>query len=228
MYRYLLISLALMAYATPLCAQDFRLGLRGGYSLTGIGGQGLAANQNRDLLFRNGNLVSSQLTYVSSFHAGGYANVRVRERYAFEWGLFLSGRGYKYSYTETYLAFGPADEPIEGLATISEDYKAYYVDVPLLARTYVWRGFNLVLGLQPSLMVYNRLARNVAGAPRYVRSDADFRRFDVALVTGIGYDFPSGLNVNLTYDSGLVGVDKRLDLYQYHRVLKASVGYSFR
>ncbi|CAA9220473.1 MAG: hypothetical protein AVDCRST_MAG56-395 [uncultured Cytophagales bacterium] len=227
MFRHLLISFALLAQALPLAAQGVRLGVRAGYSLSGIGGQGLTANRNPDVGFENENLTASGIAYRSGFHAGGYVSAR-REAFGFEGGLFLSTRGYRYSYSETYLRTTPPDEPAPVQAAVAEDYRAYYLEVPLLARAYVWKGLNLALGLQPALMLTNRFDRDVTGQPRYTRTADDFAPFDVALVAGLGYDLPGGFNVNLTYDSGLLGVDRQLDLYQYHRAFKVSAGYSFK
>ena len=92
--------------------------------------------------------------------------------------------------------------------------QAAYLDVPLLARFYVTKGFNMYAGPQVSFLLSDKLRTkaSVLGFSvlnRDIDVSSGIRPVDVALTGGLGYRFENGFNLGLGYDYGLSTIDQR-------------------
>src|SRR5690606_21540706 len=110
-----------------------------------------------------------------------------------------------------------------------------YLDIPVLLKFNVFSGFSFFAGPQFSYLL-NRVEdyKNNAvfdGEREYTEKGTNkdlvgYKRFDLALVGGIGYSFSSGISLAGSYDYGLKTVSAN-DLNIFNRAIKISVGYNF-
>ncbi|QIL76513.1 porin family protein [Hymenobacter sp. HDW8] len=160
------------------------------------------------------------------FHAGLYATLPLGARFAIEPGLVYSEKG-------TQLAGRVPLERFDFLnARVTATSRMAYIDVPVLAKAYLTRGFYIYAGPQASYLVSNKV-RVEAGALGFsaFKQDYDvrnqFRELDFGVVGGLGYQFDSGLGLSAGYDYGLTSLDKNDRFDAQNRVIKASVNFSF-
>ena len=160
------------------------------------------------------------------FHAGLYATLPLGAHFALEPAVLYSEKG-------TQLRGSAAVPGLEILrANVTATARLAYVDVPVLAKAYLSRGFYVYAGPQASFLVSSRV-RLAAGALGFtaLKQDFDaksqFRSVDFAAVGGLGYQFDSGFGLSAGYDYGLSSLDKNNQVRAQNRVIKASVNYSF-
>ncbi len=213
-----------MISVAQLGAQEVKFGIKGGLNLADWRGQ--AASTITDVL----NLTNVLETQIKpGFHVGSFVNIPVGENVVIEPGLYYSQKGIEVR------ADLPNNLPgivevlnIEGVVR----NKAHYIDMPIVVKYFPTQGFNVFAGTQLSYLVENTL--NVQASAlgfNIVNQDIDinagFRKFDVALVAGVGYQFANGINIGASYDLGLTSLDERGNFDVFNQVGKISVGYTF-
>jgi len=212
MKKIVLLLIALQAYASVHAQQQTDFGLRAGAAFANWYG----------LVFDNGQEYQRRF----GFFGGGYMNHHFSEVISVETGLYLSSKGFTMSGT-----FSDPDFTISG----SVDNISTYMDVPLLLRFYVAGGFHVHGGGQLSYLLSNKIKGEITINGASNNEEVDTAEFiedlDFAAVLGLGYDFPSGLNINIDFDFGVAEV---LAVSPYaswdeanNRVIKISLGYSF-
>ncbi len=189
------------------------------------------ANWQGDAVKSMGNVVDLTNGFISTkgrtgFHIGGYVNIPVSGNVSFEPGLQYSQKGYTMV----------GDLKIDALkflgANASAKVQADYIDIPLVIRANVSKGFSIYAGPQVSFLVKNnlKLDAGILGFSLFSRNldiTNNFNKTDIALAGGAGYQFDNGFNINAGYDYGLSKVDKNSNFKAYNRVVKVSVGFSF-
>ncbi|BDD07335.1 porin family protein [Aureibacter tunicatorum] len=115
-------------------------------------------------------------------------------------------------------------------------FELYYVNIPVVAKYYVLKNFNVFLG--PQLMVkldaisYNESTLYVNGQKVSETNTSsnvsrDINAVDFGAVGGIGYDLPnSGLGFNARYYIGFIDQHKNDDI-KFHNT-NVSVGASYK
>ena len=84
-----------------------------------------------------------------------------------------------------------------------------YLNIPVLAKAYVYNGFNVFVGPQFSFNVKDKITMEYGGKELGKVNTTDFvENFDLAIMMGVGYQFESGLFVNANYNLGLLAVFK--------------------
>lgn len=84
-----------------------------------------------------------------------------------------------------------------------------YLNIPVLAKAYVYNGINVFVGPQFSFNVKDKITMEYGGKELGKVNTTDFvENFDLAIMMGIGYQFESGLFVNANYNLGLLAVFK--------------------
>lgn len=165
-------------------------------------------------------------TIKQGYHVGGYLSIPLGQHFSLEPGLYYSTKGIEASYTYE------ANKFLKIKATVTDD--AHYIDLPLLAKVELGNGFQLYAGPQLSYLVANKISGE-AGIMGFsyeqdINWESGFRRFDFALAGGLGYQFVNGIQLNAGYDHGLSSLidagNSNVDVY--NRVVKFSVGYTFR
>ena len=142
------------------------------------------------------------------FHAGFYGNGFISDRFSIEPGLYYSVKG-----TQT-------DDMVNSRAVLD------YVDLPVLFRIYATDGVNLFFGPQASVLVGSSFEADALGNT-YGWDTDNISDFDAAVVVGVGYNLPKGLNLQASYDFGINPVFKDSDASVYNRGFKLSAGISF-
>ncbi len=109
-----------------------------------------------------------------------------------------------------------------------------YLNIPVLANFYLWRGLSLKVGLQPGILLSAKDHLKVDGGGK-AEGAKDHRTLDVksrcnaidlAIPVGISYEFDSGIMLDGRFNLGVN------DLYKHSTgknvVLQLTVGYKFR
>ena len=212
MKKIVLLLIALHAFVYVQAQQQTQLGLRAGTALSNWYG----------MIFDNGQEYQRRVGYFG----GVYVNNHFSEAVSLETGVYMTSKGFTMTGT-----FSDPDFTVSG--TVNNI--STYIDVPLLLRIYVVEGFHIHGGGQLSYLMSNKIKGEITinGASQSEEMDtAEFiEDLDFAAVLGIGYDFPSGLNINVDFDFGVAEV---LAVSPYaswdeanNRVIKFSIGYSF-
>lgn len=210
------MSLGAYAQGTPT------FGLRAGYSLSTWGGQSVEDFANLGEEFG-----AFKTEPTSGFHAGAYVNIPVAPNFAIEPGVQYSQKGMRVS--QRFLGennFGFLSPRIDVTSNM------HYIDVPLLAKYQSDGGFQLYAGPQFSYLVDHDVVAEAGvlgfSFEQNFASNQGFRKFDVGITAGIGYQMPNGLNLSAGYDYGLSSLDEgNSNVEAYNRVAKVSVGYQF-
>jgi Outer membrane protein beta-barrel domain len=162
----------------------------------------------------------------TGFHVGGYVSIPVGEKFSIEPGLQYSQKGYAIK--------GNIDIPALKFigANAGAQVQSHYIDVPLLVRAEVAKGFSVYAGPQFSYLVKNnlRVDAGVLGISLFTRNldiTDKFKRFDAGIAAGARYQFASGFHVQAGYDYGLSRVDANSSFKSYNRVVKVGVGFEF-
>ena len=88
-----------------------------------------------------------------------------------------------------------------------------YLNIPVLAKAYVYNGINVFVGPQFSFNVKDKFTMEYGGKELGKVNTTDFvENFDLAIMMGVGYQFESGLFVNANYNLGLLPVFTEDDL----------------
>ena len=94
-------------------------------------------------------------------------------------------------------------------------WKLDYLNIPIVANFYVWKGFAIKAGLQPGFKLYSK-------------EDDEVNNFDVAVPLGISYDF-GHLVLDARYTIGLKRILKdKSDLDCKNITFQIGLGYKFR
>ena len=159
-------------------------------------------------------------------HIGGYVSIPISETFTFEPGIEYSKKGYSIK--------GDFQIPVLKYLGINAraQVQSHYIDMPLVIKANVYKGFNVYAGPQVSYLVRSTLNAKVGvlGITLFNRGFGITERFnkvDMGLTGGVGYAFNNGLNIQAGYDYGLSKLDKKDNYDAYNRVVKVSVGYTF-
>jgi hypothetical protein len=162
----------------------------------------------------------------TGLHVGGYVNIPISETFAFEPGLSYSKKGYSLK--------GDFQIPVLKYLGVNAraQVQSHYIDIPLLMKANVYKGFQVYAGPQVSYLVRSTLNAKIGilGITLFNRGFGITERFnkvDLGLTGGIGYQFENGLNIRAGYDYGLSPLDKNNNYAAYNRVAKISVGFGF-
>lgn len=134
--------------------------------------------------FSNGD-AQRAFTSITGLHLGAYYGFPVTEKLTVEPGLFYSGKGYK-------------TVPMGSTTEITE--KLGYLDVPVLLRYTVYPSFNVFAGPQAGFL----LSRTRTTGSLKDTNMEPVGGYEIGGVLGLGYSLSSGVNVQLSYDFGLV------------------------
>ena len=140
------------------------------------------------------------------FHVGGYYRYEI-DNFAIEPGIQFSQKGYE------------SNEKTTGLVI---DERLNYLDFPLLFRYDVIPVLNIFAGPQASFL----LSRKYELAGVTSTSTEVIRGYDFGGVIGIGAYITGGINLQLSYDFGLIGLNY-FNTDVKNQVLKISAGFDF-
>ncbi len=211
---YITMLLAL-GISTMAVAQNISYGVKAGVNVSDWRGEASASIQ--DLIDLAG-FVDTKPNL--GFHVGGFMVIPLNDQISLEPGLIYTQRGMQVTETLDDIFL-----PIQAKAVV----KSHYVDLPLMAKVEVAPGFQVFAGPQVSYLVANRLKTKAGifgfNVQENFNIDAGFRKMDVAVAGGLGYEFANGTNISASYEHGFNPVDEGGFFKAYNRTFKASVGF---
>jgi len=214
---YIVIAL-LVGIGTTAKAQDITYGVKAG--LTVSDWRGDASNGITQLVDLTG-VVSTRSNI--GFHVGGFAVIPLQSGFSLEPGIVYSQKGMQLTETLVDVIL-----PIEAKASV----KSHYIDLPVVAKYQAANGFQVFAGPQVSYLVANRLKTKAGifglNVQENFKIDAGFRKVDVALTGGLGYQFANGTNISASYEHGLSSIDENGFFDAYNRAFKATVGIALQ
>ena len=209
---------AILSFVIQVNAQEIKSGFRAGVNVSDWGGD--VAQSLGDLVDLT-NVVDLQNSV--GYHIGGYLIIPVNEQFSIEPGLLYSRKGLKL--TQSILDVNVLNVRAEAAV------QAHYLDLPIMAKFKLAEGLHIYAGPQMSYLVANRLKAQAGilgfNVSESFKIDSGFRKLDMALAGGVGYQFANGFNITAGYDHGLSSLDNNGNFDVYNRVVKASIGYTF-
>ena len=170
-------------------AQETKFGIKAGLNLANVTGD---AEDN-----------SSRL----SFHLGGFAEIKLTDKFALQPELVYSAQGTKIDVTG------------------SEDlvYDLAYVNIPVMAKFYATKQFSLEAGPQIGFLTSAKMKYD--GDSEDVKDN--FETTDFGFNFGAGYNFTENISAGLRYNLGLSNIADSTSSEINNSVWSLSVGYKF-
>lgn len=192
--------LAIFSMAS-VSAQEFRLGFSWGIK----SGANLSSLITESKILQENDNIASRWGYTG----GCFVNYRFSQRFMLSFDVLFSGKGFK-------------ADLIPGIT--DAQFRLNYLDLPILANFYIYKGLALKVGLQPSILLNaNVKGKLIQTQPVHSR----IRSYDCAVPLGISYDFTDRLILDIRYTMGGYGVLKNLDINNLNNnsVLSVTIGY---
>lgn len=145
----------------------------------------------------------------TGFHVGVIAEFKLTEQFSIQPELLYSMQGAKY---ETVIDFD----------IVEQDMKLDYLNVPIMAKYYLFEGFSIQAGPQVGFLM------SAKAEDEDVKDS--FKSIDFALNGGVGYELPLGVFFQARYSAGLANIadGEGSDDYSINNnVISLSVGYKF-
>ena len=108
-------------------------------------------------------------------------------------------------------------------ATFSADYNLDYVNLPILAKYYIVKGFSVEAGPQFSLLLNDKIKTNFSTEERPIPKEIS--DFDLRLVAGTSFQFDEGIFINIRYVHGLTDAIKESNAK--NTAIQVGLGYKF-
>ena len=132
----------------------------------------------------------------TSFHAGVFAEFPVAEIFSLQVEALYSGQGFEYT-TPRVLGFG--GDKVE--------YQLDYINVPVLAKFYLFEGFSVEAGPQFSFLVNEEVDSDPTGDGGDTNTD-EAKTFEFGVAGGVTFQTSMGLFATARYTQGLTDVLK--------------------
>jgi len=159
-------------------------------------------------------------------YAGGNLQMPLGGMFSVQPGVFYSQKGYtmKGELTTDKLDFLGAGA--------RADLQSHYIDLPVVLKAELAKGFQIFAGPQLSYLVKSNLKMDagllgISLFRRNIDVMENFNRADWAVTGGAAYTFDNGFSINAAYDHGLSRLDKNSNLESYNRNFKVGIGYRF-
>lgn len=138
-----------------------------------------------------------------SFHVGGFAEIKVSDKFAVQPELLYSSQG------------GKAD---------GGTYNVDYINIPIMAKFYVAEKFSIEAGPQVGFLMSAK-AKPDSGDDQDIKDELKSTDFGVNL--GLGYNITENISAGLRYNLGLSQVVDADNVDIKNNVFSLSVGYKF-
>lgn len=153
---------------------------------------------------------------LTGFYVGAVAEIKFNDKFSVQPELVYSAQGVKQEYNETFAGM-----------TINETFtsKFDYINIPIMAKYYVYEGLSVELGPQFGFLVK---AETKGGGEKVDAKDST-KSFDFGVGAGLAYDLANGFFANARYNFGLTDVAKNNESNDTFKngVIQVGVGYKF-
>jgi long-subunit fatty acid transport protein len=186
MKKIILTAAAVFAFSFAN-AQDVKFGAKAGLNISSITGD-------------NTEDVSSKI----GFQVGGFAEIKISDKFAIQPELLYSAQGAKSKYSEVV--------PDLGTFTGKFTQKLAYLNIPVMAKYYVTEGFSLEAGPQLGFLLSAESEQTDSfegdSVTETTDNKKDFNSTDFGFNLGAGYDVTENINLGLRYSIGLNNIVK--------------------
>ncbi|ULQ57290.1 PorT family protein [Flavihumibacter rivuli] len=219
-----IFTLAVMMLAITISYAQTKIGygVKAGMNFASITGD--ANTQLNNLLELSDGMVKT--SGRTGYHVGAYLQVPLTENLLLEPALLYSRKGYELE--------GNFDFKMLELLGISAraELISQYIDLPLVLKAKLGKGFQVYAGPQVSYMLRSDLrARAGLLGINLLNEKFDvsgsFNNWDAALTAGLAYQFGNGVNVYAGYDHGLTRIDANRSVDARNKVFRVGMGVSF-
>jgi len=161
------------------------------------------------LNFANVNTSSAGATYDgrTGFNAGAFALFKFG-KVGIQPEILFSQQGTKFKY-----------------AGNSIDQNFSYMNIPIIVKLYTIAGINIQVGPQFGFLTNSPTAQTIQSGGQSITVDQAYKKSDVSLAMGLGWDLPFGLTVDARYNLGLTKINDDSNPDVKNQVWQLSVGY---
>lgn len=128
----------------------------------------------------------------------------------------------EYQISDMFSITGGALYSMQGAKWENETTKLDYINIPILANVYVFKGLAVKLGVQPGFNVNSKSKISVEDASAEI--DIDAKTVDFSIPVGVSYEF-NNVVLDARYNWGLTKVFEGGD--SKNSVFQITVGYKF-
>ncbi|MFC4817645.1 porin family protein [Flavobacterium sp. GCM10023249] len=185
MKKLLLTAAAIFAFSFAN-AQETKFGVKAGLNMADLGGD-------------DADGIDSKI----SFHVGGFAEIKLSDKFAFQPELVYSAQGGK----------------VDG-----GTYNFDYLNIPLMAKFYATEQFSIEAGPQVGFLMSGKIKPDSGDS---VDVKDELKSTDFGLNLGLGYNFTENISAGLRYNLGLSQVVDADNVDVKNNVFSLSVGYKF-
>ncbi len=147
---------------------------------------------------------------------GAFTKFEISEKFYFQPELLYSSQGVSSTYYEV-----TQDKNLDAILKLS------YLNIPLMAKFYPYKGFNLQAGPQLGILLSAKQKFEVMRMED-IENIKDFcNDFDFGLNLGLGYDFPEGFGIDFRYNIGLTNIEDYDDADGKNKVFQLTASYAF-
>ena len=161
-------------------------------------------------------------------HLGGFVEIKINEKFAFQPELLYSMQGAKSEYSESEPDYSYSEEA---------KYKLGYLNVPLMAKYFATDKLFIEAGPQIGFLMSAKnefkFSETFMGDTESASGDVDIKdnlkSIDFGLNFGLGYEFTENVFASARYNVGLSDINdvQGSDMKIQNGVLQFSVGYKF-
>ena len=223
--KAVLFAVALTASATAFAqpaAGTFSLTPKVGMNAAGITGKNFDASYT----LSDGRKLEVTADYKAFFVGGVELGYQVTDKFALSAGVLYSGQGY-----DCCKSIERNDEDYNYFIGDYSSLNLGYINIPILANYYLFKGFAVKAGVQPGFLVSAKNKRDVNA--HGVEPDPNEHEtmdvkdgcntIDFSIPVGVSYELGCGVIFDLRYNIGLTHVAK--DTKGNNSVFQLTVGY---
>ena len=207
MKKVLLTVAAVMAFGL-MNAQEVKYGAKAGLNMSNFGGDA----ENTDMKI--------------GFQIGGFAEIKISDKFAVQPELLFSTQGAKSEYSESEPGYSYSEE-----STV----KLNYLNIPIMAKYYATEKFYVEAGPQIGFLMSAKedfdYSETFMGTTDSGSTSEDIKdglnSTDFGLGLGLGYNFTENVGAGLRYTAGLSDIYKDSDGKVNNSNIAISVAYTF-
>lgn len=202
-----------MNWKLYFCVPFLLVGIISNYS-SAQSGFGLRGGANASYITLSG------YTIKPGFHVGGFAKLRLSKTIYIQPEAVFSQKGGRTKKSDEKKYYNPLTQQLYK----REIYTLDYLDLNLLLRLNIWKGFHALAGPQFSVLVQDLFKYNNGYEERDTYNYSNARRVDFGIHAGVGYEFKNGILFALRGDAGFLKILSGYD--SKNLVASASIGYT--